>query len=81
MFPSMVISILYSTICHLVTFDALIESGFRYIQKSAFVNLCKAYHDVIVIPFFNFYFEGKKLDKNENNYEKILNISSTNRVS
>ena len=62
----MVRNILYSRIFHQANFDALIEIGFRFIKKIAFANLCKAYHNVIVIPFFNFHFgeEQEELQKN-----------------
>ena len=78
MFPNVLRNILHSDTYHLANFQVLIESVFRVIQKITSANLCKTYHDVIFIPFYNFHFEWKKLKKKEKN--KNLNISRTERA-
>ena len=40
----------FELIYHLANFAAQIQSGFWVIPKITFANLCKAYHDVIIIP-------------------------------
>ena len=37
--------------------------GFKVIQEITFANLCRTYHDVLIISFFNFHFEWKSLEK------------------
>ena len=74
MFSNMFREILHLNIYHLVCFDVIIKSDFRVIQKIAFSSLCKAHHDVIMIPIFNFCFEWKNLKKRKENYKK-QNIS------
>ena len=39
----------FSVIYHLANFDALIQSDFSLISKITFANLCKTFHDVIII--------------------------------
>ena len=55
---------------YLDTIALLIQSSFRVIQKLVFANLCKTYHDVMIIPFVNFDFEIKTLEKNKENHKK-----------
>lgn len=69
-------NIRYSEISYLDTFDVLIQSKFRVIQKIAFAKLCKAYHDFMIISFVNFNFEIKKLEEKKENHKK-LNILQT----
>ena len=40
----------FSVIYLLGNFDDLIQSGFQFIPKIIFANLCKPVHDVIIIP-------------------------------
>ena len=37
-------------LCHLGIFDDLMQSGFRFIPKITFANLCKLDFNVIIIP-------------------------------
>ena len=37
-------------LCHLGMFDDLMQSGFRFIPKITFANLCKLDFNVIIIP-------------------------------
>ena len=41
---------------HLAILDALIiiQRGFEAIPKITIVNLCKPFHDVVIIPFWTF---------------------------
>ena len=39
------------TVHDLFKFEVLIQVGFQFIQKITIYNLCKQFHDVIVIPF------------------------------
>ena len=43
------------------------------LKTLTFGNLCKAYHDVIIIPFFNFCFQWKKVKKREGQKHKSEN--------
>lgn len=61
----------------MVNFDVHIPSGFRVIQKIYFL-IYPRHNDVIIITFFNFHFESKKLEKEKENY-KILKISRIKR--
>ena len=41
----------YSEVCHhLAISDTLIQSGFSIIPKNSINNLCKPFHDIIIIP-------------------------------
>ena len=56
MFQNVFRNILHSD---LPNFDVLIQNGFRGIQKITAANLCKAYHDVIIISFLPSILNGK----------------------
>ena len=51
----------------LAEIDVLIQSGFRVIRTIGSTNLYKTCLVVIIIPFFTFHFERKKLGKMKKN--------------
>ena len=62
-----------SKIYHLVDLDILIQISFRLIHKIPFTNLCKTYHDVIIIAFLSFHCEQKKIRGEEKELRKMNN--------
>ena len=60
MFPNMASNIFYPEIYQLANWDVLVQSGYTVIHKTAFANLCKKYHDFVIIQSFNLQSEWKK---------------------
>ena len=69
MFPNKFRNILHSD---LPNFDVLIQNGFRGIQKITSANLCKTYHDVIIISFSPPILNGKGWKKGRTTKTNIL---------
>ena len=69
MFPNVFRNILHSD---LPNFDVLIQNGFRGIQKITSANLCKTYHDVIIISFSPPILNGKGWKKGRTTKTNIL---------
>ena len=71
MLPNMLILFV---IHHLTIFDALIqktESVFGVFQEITIGNLCKPFHDVIIIPFSSFSWNHKAFGKKEENFKTL----------
>ena len=59
---------------HLTIFDALIqiiESDFGVFPEITIGNLCKPFHDVIIIPFSSFSWKHKDFGKKEENFKTL----------
>ena len=57
---------------HLVNFDTLIQRGFWVIPETKIGNLCKWFHEIIVISFSIPYINLKTLGKQEKNYKNFI---------
>ena len=57
---------------HLTNFDALIQRGFEVFPKNAIGNLCKLFHDIIIIPFSTCSWNHKTFGKKEENFKNVI---------
>lgn len=61
--------IFYFAVHHLPIFNALIQGGSRVFLKITTNNLCKPFHDALIIPFSTFSCKQETLDKKKKNFE------------